>query len=526
MLDFNKLNDMKNTNKFLVALAVFSGLFLNSCSEEIVDLEPFGTVKSETAFSSPTLVLAAVNGVYNAAQMGVFNGTEASPAPRGYVFGAAYFQQNDCRGEDVVNTQAFYQLTYESNYDPTTANNVFYWSDGYQLINKANVVLKGLDEAITKGTVTTTVGNQYKAEVMYLRALAHLELLKHFAMPYTHTPNASHLGIPYRTVPTITPVDVEINLAKGRNTVAECYALALEDLNFAETNAPTKAQRAGIDKIVKVTKGAAIATKIILYQNMKNWSAVLTEYAKLTSQYALEANPMGVFTNNYGNNESIFSMYNTANTNPGVNGALASQYNRRNLIAISPIIWRDSQWLIDDKRRAETEVVDGAVFTRKYKDVTNYADGSPLFRFSEMVLAAAEANARLGNNSAALTLLNSVRNRALANPSTQAYTSSSFASSADLVRAILKERRIEFICEGKRWGDIHRLLNDDIAPTTGIPGKVANGFPPTGSYTLGTTFSGTLSAAIPATDRRFLWPIPLTETNNNPVLKAQQNPGW
>ena len=282
----------------------------------------------------------------------------------------------------------------------------------------------------------------------------------------------------------------------------------------------------GIDKIVKVTKGAAIATKIIMYQNMREWSAVLTEYAKLTSQYALEANPMGVFTNNYGNNESIFSIYNTANTNPGVNGALASQYNRRNLIAISPIIWRDAEWLVDDKRRLETEVVDNAVFTRKYKDVTNYADGSPLFRFAEMVLAAAEANARLGNNSAALTLLNSVRNRALANPSTQAYTSSSFASSADLVKAILKERRIEFICEGKRWGDIHRLLNDDIAPTTGIPRKVANGFPPVGSYTLGTPFSGTLSAAIPATDRRFLWPIPLTETNNNPVLKAQQNPGW
>jgi hypothetical protein len=517
---------MKNTNKFLVTLTIFSSLFLNSCSEEIVDLEPFGTVKSETAFSSPTLVQAAVNGVYNAAQMGVFNGTEASPVPRGYVFGAAYFQQNEARGEDVVNTQAFYQLTYESNYDPTTPNNVFYWSDGYQLINKANVVLKGLDEAIAKGTVTATVGNNYIAEVRYFRALAHLELLKHFSMPYTFTADASHAGIPYRTVPTITPEDVDVNLAKGRNTVAECYKLALEDLNFSELNAPTKAQRAGIDKIVKITKGAAIATKIIVYQNMKNWSAVLTEFSKLTSQYSLEANPMAVFSNNYGNNESIFSIYNTANTNPGVNGALASQFNRRNLIAISPIIWRDPEWLVDDKRRIETEVVDNAVFTRKYKDATNYSDASPLFRYAEMVLAAAEANGRLGNSTEALTLLNSVRNRALANPSTQAYTSSSFASNSELVKAILKERRIEFICEGKRWGDIHRLLNDDIAPTTGIPRKVANGFPPVGSYTLGTPFSGSLSNAIPASDRRFLWPIPLVETNNNPTLKAQQNPGW
>lgn len=517
---------MKNINKYLVSLAIFSGFFFNSCSEEIVNIDPYGTVKSETAFSSPTLVLAAVNGVYNAAQMGVFNGTEGAPASRGYVFGAAYFQQNEARGEDVVNTQAFYQITYEANYDPTTANNVFYWSDAYQLINKANVVLKGLDGAVAKGTITEAVANRYRAEVRFWRAYTHLELLKHFSMPYFHTADASHLGVPYRTEAIITPEDVDANLTKGRNTVAECYTLALADLNFVEQNAPTKAQRAGIEKIVKVTKGAAIAAKIIMYQNMRMWSSVLTEFAKLPSQYVLEANPMAVFANNYGNNESIFSIYNTANTNPGVNGALASQFNRRNLIAISPIIWRDPQWLVDDKRRLETEVVDNVVFTRKYKDVTNYSDGSPLIRYSEMVLAAAEANARLGNTGVALTQLNSVRNRALANPLTQAYTGTSFATASDLVLAILKERRIEFICEGKRWGDIHRLLNDDIAPTTGIPAKVRNGFPAVGSYTLGTPFTGTLTAPIPSTDRRYLWPIPLQETNNNPTLKAQQNPGW
>ncbi|UFH36850.1 RagB/SusD family nutrient uptake outer membrane protein [Flavobacterium acetivorans] len=517
---------MKNKNKFLVTLAIFSIFLLNSCSEEIVEIDPSGTVKSETAFSSPTLIQAAVNGVYNAAQMGVFNGTEGSPASRGYVFGAAYFQQNEARGEDVVNTEAFYQLTYEANYDATSANNVYYWSDAYLLINKANVVLKGLDGAVANGTITEAIANGYRAEIRYFRALTHLELLKHFAMPYTYTSDASHLGVPYRTAAIVTPEDVDANLSKARNTVAECYTLALDDLNFAELNAPTKAQRAGIDKIVKVNKGAAISTKIVAYQNMRNWPAVLIEFAKLEGQYALEANPMGVFANNYGNNESIFSMYNTANTNPGVNGALASQFNRRNLIAISPLIWRDSQWLVDDKRRADTEVVSNAVFTRKYKDVTNYSDGSPLIRYAEMVLAAAEANARLGNSTDALVLLNKVRDRALANPTTQAYTAISFATDADLVKAILKERRIEFICEGKRWGDIHRLLNDDIAPTTGIPSKVPNGYPAASAYALGTPYSGSLTAAIPSTDRRFLWPIPLQETNNNPTLKAQQNPGW
>jgi hypothetical protein len=517
---------MKKNIKRIGVFAMLSTVLFTSCREDIVNIEPYSQVSEASAFSTPSLIALSVNGVYNAAQMGVFNGTEESPTPRGYVFGAAYHQQNEARGEDVVNTQAFYQLTYESNYDATTANNVFYWAEAYKLVNKANIVLKGLDGAVQNNVITEQVANVYRAEMRFFRALAHLELLKHFAMPYTSTPQASHLGVPYRTIPTITPADLEENLKQGRNTVKECYTLALADLDFAEANAETKAQKTGVNKIVYVTKGAAIALKVVAKQNMKDWPGVLTEFAKLQGQYSLEANPLAVFSNNYGNNESIFSILNTANTNPGVNGALASQYNRRNLIAISPIIWNDPQWLADDKRRAETAVVSGAVFTRKYKDVTNYSDASPIFRYAEMVLAAAEANARLGNLTPALTLLNSVRNRSLSSPSTQAYTAASFATQNDLVRAILKERRIEFICEGKRWGDIHRLLNDDVAPTSGIPAKVPNGFPASTRYTIGVPYNGPLTQAIPSTDRRYLWPIPLQETNNNPTLKAQQNPGW
>lgn len=503
-------------------------LMLTSCTEEIVETNPYSSVSFEDSFSTPSLVQLSVNGVYNAATMGMFNGTEASPVPRGYVFGAAYHQQNEARGEDVVNTQAFYQITYEANYNQTTANNIYYWMEAYRLINRVNVVLDGISIAESKGVITTDLANSYRAEMRFFRALAHLELLKHFAMPYTFTAGATHMGVPYRVKSTFTPSDVDVNLPQGRNSVASCYTLALEDLNFAEQNAPTKASRTGIDKIVKVNKGAAIALKIVAYQNMKQWENVLTEFVKLNGLYSIEANPLTVFSNNGGNNESILSMFNSANTNPGVNGALASQFNRRNLIAISPIIWRDPMWLADDKRRAETAVVSNAVFTRKYKDVTNYSDYSPIFRYAEMVLAAAEAQARkatpdLGE---ALTLLNSVRNRALASPATQAYTSTDLPNQVSMVQAILKERRIEFICEGKRWGDIHRLLNDDIAPTTGIPGKVTNGFPPASAYTLGTPYSGTLTAAIPYTDKRFLWPIPLQETNNNPTLAAQQNPGW
>lgn len=514
-----------NLNKKIFVIGLVALISTTSCREDIVDTKPFNQVGEAEAFSTPSLVQLSVNGVYNAAQMGIYNGTPASPAPRGYVFGAAYFQQNEARGEDVVNTQAFYQLTYESNYDPTTANNVYYWVDGYRLINRTNLVIQGVEKALANGVITQDQANAYKGECLFFRAFTHLEFVKHFAKPY-HLDNGASLGVPYRTIPVNTPAGAEEAAQQGRNTVAEVYEKAIEDLNTAETLVPTKAQRTGEDKISKVTKGAVVAAKMKAFMNMRQWSKVVTEFAKLNGQYSIPTAYNAVFTSNLSNDESIFSLKNSKDTNPGVNGALASQFNGRSLLAISPILWRNPLWLADDKRRNETAVVSGARYTRKYKDIVDFSDASPLIRYADMVLLAAEANARLGNTPIALTQLNSVRDRSLASPATQTYTAATFTSAASLVKAILVERRIELSCEGSRWGDIVRLINDDIDPTAGIPAKVPNGSPAASAYTLGTPYSGPLTAAIPYTDKRFLWPIPTMEVSANPVLAAQQNPGY
>ncbi|MEY4038417.1 MAG: hypothetical protein RIR67_727, partial [Bacteroidota bacterium] len=222
----------------------------------------------------------------------------------------------------------------------------------------------------------------------------------------------------------------------------------------------------------------------------------------------------------------------SSTSNPGVNAALSSMYKGRALVCISPIIWRDPSWLADDKRREEGVMIataSGVKYTNKYKDGTNFTDAAPVIRYAEVVLNMAEAKARLSTPdlSAALTLLNSVRNRSLASPSTQAYTSSSLSTQADMVNAILKERRIEFLAEGRRWSDIQRLQNDDIAPINGIPAKIANAMPAASLFTLGTPYTGPYGVtAIPSSDYRVLWPIPQIELVANPTLAAQQNPGW
>jgi starch-binding outer membrane protein, SusD/RagB family len=168
-------------------------------------------------------------------------------------------------------------------------------------------------------------------------------------------------------------------------------------------------------------------------------------------------------------------------------------------------------------------------FTTKYRDYANAGDYAPMVRLAEVYLTLAEAYARTtGVTQYAVDLLNMVRNRSLNSPTTQQYTLASFANPVQLIQAILLERRIEFLAEGRRWGDISRLANDPNYTTGGIPAKALNGT--SGSATVvnppfncGAGYTPG-QAAIPYSDFRFVWPIPITEITTNPVIV--QNPGY
>lgn len=538
---------IKQFRKLVLIPVILLAVMISSC-EDIIDTAPYNNIDENAAFSTASLCELSVVGMYQAAQRGDYGG-----AGRGYPFGAAFIEQGDCRGEDVVNIYAFYQYTYESTYTTGTANNVWHWSDTYRLINRANIVLEGAQVAADNGVITQAKADEYKGEALVFRAMAHHELLIHFSKPYKDTPTASHWGVPYRKLPNNTPANIEENAAQGRHSVAECYQWILEDLNEAETLLPLKSARSGRTAVTRITKQAAAAFKTRIYLHMYDWPNVIVEANKFKTggTYAgtvnLEASPNGSFlANGYSTIENIFSIENSATNNPTVNGALGSQYKRRMLVCVSPIAWRNPRWLSDDLRRTSAVASSSGVvaasamvfttgtnavpFTNKYKDEVGYSDGAPMIRYAEVLLNAAEAYARSNDVTNGLANLNLVRNRALASPSTQAYTAASFANNVELLGAILDERRIEFLMEGRRWSDIHRLQFCPHFPINGIPGKLANAMPANADYALGTPYTppGGVYAISPKpySDYRFLWPLPAIETNANPVLADQQNPGY
>lgn len=551
-----------NRSKYLGTMLLIAGTLMGtSCGEEFLDLQPQTALSDATAFSTPERVALTIAGMYDAAQSGFY----AGGAVRGYPFGAAHIEQGDTRGEDVVNTQAFYAVTYGSTYDPTTANNDFHFQTLFALINRCNVVLEGLDKAVATATFTQATIDAYKGEGRFLRALAYHELMKHFSRPYSDNPTAPNGGMPIRTSAINSAEEANAAASQPRNTVAEVYAFILEDLNYAESVLPETRTPVGL-KISRATKAAAVAIKMRVLLGMGNYPAVVTEGAKLAPQntapfspasgygsYSLPSNPYSAFgAGNKNNTESIFSIENSAEDNASVNGALASMYTTsaaptsgRALVAISPILWNQSWFLSTDARKSTTFISTdeatngggkGGYFSKKYTDVTARSDNAPVIRYAEVLLTLAEAIQRQSAtpDAKAFALYNAVRSRAVADPLTNDI--GDFATGQALVQAIHNERRIEFVVEGLRWFDIHRLAQDATYNTWGggIPMKVSQnmtnyrphytGLPATTTTLLST--AGNRHNAIPYDNFRFVWPIPNSELILNPTLAAQQNPGY
>lgn len=543
---------MKNRyirNKFLakgvMLMTLITVLSATSC-KKYTELNPINSLAENTAFSTPSTIELAMNGVYNTATVGTYNGG----AGRGYPFGGASIEQAEMRGEDMVNLQTFFQITYESSITSNTANNVNMWSNLYALINQCNVFIEGITGAVAKGTITATIGDQYIGEARFLRALAHHELVIDYCRPYVDG-NGSTPGVPYRTV-AITSLDKgQQAVAVKRGTVAEDYTSILADLDFAEAKLPVTPLR-----ITRATSGAAIALKTRVKQHMADWQGVITEGAKLgtnaatgpykspVGNYALTASPDGPFASFANNTESVFSIASSTAANGGVNGALANMFGPaanalnanigRNLVATSPNLYVASFWVAGDTRRTllqiqQTTAKNLYMFNYKYRDTQTSTDNVPIIRYAEVLLNVAEAYSRLtALDPRALNLLNAVRNRAV--PVASQFTIASFAAQNDLTRAILNERRIEFAGEGRRWPDITRLSKDaDFAVAGGgVPAKVLvtdiDGV--TGAnYSLTTRpVTKASKVALPYTDIHYIWPIPIDELNANPNMT--QNPGY
>jgi hypothetical protein len=489
-------------NKLIILLA--GVCLLTACKKSLLEPVPQTQLIPDNAFSTPERVEQQVRGIYAGVKSGQF-------------FGGRYFVYNDVRGEEFLNNTsngvtALQTWNFTLNENTNEVTN--FWNSAYAAINRANVVLKGLENSPIDAALVT----KYKGEAMFLRALSHYALLTLYGRPSWDAANDKY-GVVLRLNPE-TNTDAQANLAP-RAKVSEVYAQIISDLNFAEANLAST-NGSNYANATRAHKNSAIALKTRVYLSMRQYDKVITEANKIVPLTApfqaptgvgnkLEANIATVFPalsapavqGTYTGPEAIFTMPFTSLDLPGTQNGLGSYYNPSpNGLGdyyLNPAgIVANAGWKVTDARKAFNVTTSGKSYLRKWpNNGGSIPDYAPVIRYSEVLLNLAEALVRQNNvvDARAVDLLNAVRQRS--DPTT-VFTVAGFATPQALIDQILTERRIEFLGEGLRSIDVMRLgqtfLAKDIAPAV-APG-------------------GT----------QYIWPIPLRERQTNTVI--EQNPGY
>lgn len=465
-----------------LALAMLS----SSCKEEFLTAVPELSLSEATVFTTPDRILSQVNGLYASAKSGA-------------LFGGRYFIYNDIRGEEWVNRTTngvTGYTTYQGNQDPSDSYLANFWIQGYLTINRCNLFLEGIDA--TKA-VSATVAANYKGEAKFIRAYTYLGLVQFFAKPYFLDKGAS-AGLPLRLKGESSSANNDL----ARSTVAQVYAQILKDLNEAENELPDSYGSAALNT-TRAHKNTAIALKTRVYLVMGDYANVIREANKLVPAaapftnatrvaHALQADVSNVFKAPYTTSESIFSLPMADTNPPGTQNQLGFYFNAGNveyfLNTGSTGIYNNAQFRASDDRKTKLTVARTAIAafpsSTKFSGAAPFVDWVPQIRYAEVLLNLAEAEAEAGSQTRASALLDAVHKR-----SDASYDFGTL-SKTELVRAILTERRIEFLAEGFRANDVLRR------------GEPLNSFG--------------AGSIIQPSDPRYIYGIPTVEVQTNPSI--------
>lgn len=502
---------MKIKNIFLSFLL----LLCFSC-EEFLDVKPETTLPQANFYTSQTDFEQAITGAYQPLQQLFESKWQLTELRSDNTF--FIYNVGNRGGKPTEDLATF---TVETNNLILESN----WLNNYLIIARANNILSTIDNI----SFTQSIKDNLKGQALFLRALAYFDLVKNFG------------GIPLFIVPPTSYNDS----FKDRSTAEEVFAQVINDALLAATLLPTKANQG----IGKATSGAAYTLLADVYINLKQWAnAEIALNSVIGMGYSLLLNYEDIYKPvNKGNAESVFEVgYISGTSQPlfaafpysfipatpdpsvitGVSPANANGGGSLNIPTPDLINAYENQ--TTDKRFSASITFysgPGALvgiptyvnqpYIKKYMQPHSvYGQTNvnwPVYRYAEVLLMMAEVLNEQGKGGA-ITYLNQIRSRA-------GLIDKSFVNQTTMRDDIMKERRIEFAFENKRWDDLVRTGNAvSVMNSFGVSVKnnPQNYYYPAGNAPPPNSFQVTASL--------LLYPIPVSEIIINPQLA--QNPGY
>jgi len=472
-----KLNLYKRSAVVLTTILLVS---TTACRKQLYQ-EPVDAISPATAFSSPDRAEKAALGMYDQLQNINF-------------FGGRVLIYVDVRGTDVNPPSYFNPLPQFVTVSSSESFTAGAWQGAYRTIGECNLFLKSV--ASSTGIPQSKL-DQYTGEAKFIRSLCYFYLVNMFAQPYNFTAGATHLGVPLVLSYSSSPFDPSNQIP--RSSVAAVYNQMENDLLDAENKLPLNYGDPTFYDVARATRGAARALLARLYLYKGDYAKANTYADKIINtaapdNYTMNPDPLTTFRT-FTTRESIFSVAMNGADNPNTNNALGQHYNpdKRGDIQVSNEYVSLMDQTVDLRFKNLIRTQGGSYWTSKYIGTNDWV---PVFRYPEILLIKAEALANLSAAIAdptAIGLVNSVRARSHAAPVAP-------LTKADLITAILNERRIELGFEGQ--GEFDYLRTGRGIPAHSIITAQAYG------------------------SNYVILPIPKYETDKSPILKQQQNPGY
>jgi len=417
-------------NKILAGGLLIAFSTLVSC-KKLVELpgNPPTQITRQQAFSDSASTLSAVVGVYTYNQDNQGDGFAYSDANLTIATGLSAHELSYTSSSDE---QEFYSYTLT----PLNSEVATLWQYPYASLYQVNDVLGGITN---NSNLSASFVKQITGEMEVTRALYYFNLVNLFG-----------------SVPLVTSTDYVANAQLPRASASAVYTQILTDLNNAVKKLPSTYPSSGHARPNLYTALALLA-KVHLYQ--KNWQAAYNEADSIirSGGYSLEPTLNNVFLD--GSQEAIWQLPIESSYDGTAEAANFMPYST-GVTPTFPVT--DSllnQFETGDQRKTnwlDTSVVGSQTlyYPYKYKDYypTSPATDFMVFRLAEIYLIRAEAAAELGNLSAALADVNTIRARAGLGASTANVT-----SQAAVLAAVMKERQTELCFEwGNRWFDLNR----------------------------------------------------------------------
>lgn len=505
---------MKNILKY-ACIALVGSMFLTSCEDDKLDTQPTGSMSGSVIFSNARSAMIAVNGIYRS----MYSSGWSTSGNTHQCFGiSAYNLMAEVMGDDMIMGSMgsgwfWFDASYDvkRRYTNTAWRPYDLWNANSKWIDNANSVLKNKDNmAGDKSDIDYVVGQAYA-----IRAYAYFMMAQQFARTYKG--HETEPCVPIYTQPTYAGKP-----GNPRSTVADVYNLIVSDIDSAAMLLQGKTQQHSSHIAYSVARGLQARIALV----MEDWSTARDAAVEAIRASGKRILPVDQFEgNNKANAGNVMwgaeiiadqtgyyaSLFAHMDTVASYGSRAPKQITKSLYEKMSETDTRRSWW------NPNSSYSTGGYQQKKFSfsDAQTWLGDYVWMRVEEMYLIAAEAECRLGNETAAKNHL-----MALMKERDPQYTCDKTGTelgkltsdvTGSLLEEIITQRRIEL------WGEIGRVY-DIRRLHQGFRRTAADGWP-----------SGLLLSNRPTDNpENYMWVLTIPQTefdgNINLDITKDQNP--